>query len=220
MGDSPQHPGYEEMKDTPWITQGRQIADIGGQGILSNYGKVNVFDEATKASLNARNNEIYNRAFGDARDAYMNTMNKYAGANYNRFGTLNATPSAYITDQYRKDMQRQMDNLSYEKAMNYENLVNNELQRRYNTLNMFGNMYQYGRTPYDLDLQNWNIRNTNRDINYQNALASSQNSFGNQFGQIAGGLIGTGIGSLAGGFGGALGSSLGKNIGGMIGGSI
>ena len=52
-------PQFEEFKDTPWITQGRQIADIGGQGVLDNYNKVNVFDEGTQASLDARNNAIY-----------------------------------------------------------------------------------------------------------------------------------------------------------------
>ena len=34
-------PQYEKFQDTPWITQGRQIADIGGKGVLENYNKVN-----------------------------------------------------------------------------------------------------------------------------------------------------------------------------------
>ena len=37
MGDTPTHAHYEEMQDTPWITQGRDIADKGGKGILENY---------------------------------------------------------------------------------------------------------------------------------------------------------------------------------------
>lgn len=180
MGDNtPKHPGYEEMKDTPWITQARNIADIGGRGVLDNYNKVNTFDEATRQSLEARNNEIYKRAFDDMSQAYNQSMNKYAGANYNRLGTLNSTPSAYITDQYMKDYQRQMNDLAYNKAINYDTLMDKELQRRYNTLNMFGNMYQYGQTPYQQDVANWNTRNTNRDIAYQNALAgSSSDLFG------------------------------------------
>lgn len=215
MGSStPKHPGYEQMKDTPWITQGRQIADIGGKGVLENYNKVNTFDEATRKSLEARNNELYKRAFDDMSNAYNQSMNKYAGANYNRFGTLNSTPSAYITDQYMKDYQRQMDDLAYNKAINYDNLMDQELQRRYNTLNMFGNLYQYGQTPYQQDLQNWNIRNTNRDISYQNALAAAQNKSG--IGSTIGGVIGGIGGSFFGPIGGALGSSIGSSIGGMI----
>lgn len=216
MGEStPQHPGYVKMEDTPWITQGREIADIGGKGILDNYGKVNVFDEATKASLNARNNDIYNRAFGDMERAYTDTMNKYNAANYNQFGTLNATSPAYRTDEYQRQFQRQLDDLAYNKAVNYENLINNELQRRYNTLDMFGNMYNYGRIPYEQDLKNWNIDNTNRDIGYQNSVAKSQSGSG--FGQMAGSLIGGTLGALTGNPMVALGGAqLGAGIGGNI----
>ena len=180
MGDTPKHEHYEEMQDTPWITQARDIADRGGKGILENYNKVNVFDDATKRSLEARNNQIYKRAFDNMEREYTNTMNKYNAANYNQFGTLNATPAAYRTDMYNLAAQRQMDDLGYNQALNYDNLMNQELQRRYNTLNMFGNMYQYGQTPYQQDIMNWNTRNTNKDIDYQNALAASQNSFGNK----------------------------------------
>lgn len=178
MGDTPSHAHYEEMQDTPWITQGRDIADKGGKAILENYNKVNVFDDATKRSLEARNNQIYKRAFDNMEREYTNTMNKYNAANYNQFGTLNATPAAYRTDMANLAAQRQMDDLAYNQALNYDNLMNQELQRRYNTLNMFGNMYQYGQTPYQQDVANWNTRNTNKDIDYQNELASYNNAFG------------------------------------------
>ena len=205
------HASYEEFKDTPWITQGRQIADVGGQGILDNWNKINVFDDNTKASLEARNNDVYQRAFGDMERQYNNIMNKYAGANYNRFGTLNATAPYYNTDNYQRDFQRQMNDLAYNKAVNYENLVNNELQRRYNTMNMFGNLYQYGVTPHNIDVANWNTRNTNKDIAYANALA--QNQGGGLMGALQGaaqgasagsafGPWGTAIGAVAGGIGG------------------
>ena len=213
MGKSASHPGYVKMEDTPWISQGRQIADVGGQGILSNYNKVNVFDEGTKASLDARNNAIYNRAFEDASRMYKDTMNKYNAANYNQFGTLNATAPAYRTDEYQRQFQRQLNDLAYNKAVNYENLINNELQRRYNTLDMYRNLYSYGQTPYELDLKNWNIENTNRDIAYQNALAGSNSGLGKGIGGINGGTMGalTGNPMLA-----MMGAQAGSNIGGMI----
>lgn len=213
MGSSsPEHPGYVKFKDTPWITQGREIADIGGKGVLENYNKVNVFDDNTRRSIEKRNDEVYNRAFGDMERNYMNTMNKYNAANYNRFGTLNATAPYYITDQYQRDFQRQMDDLAYNKALNYENLVNNELQRRYNTLDMFGNMYQYGQTPHSVDLANWNTENTNRDIAFQNSMLKSQNSFGSQFGNLLTGLAGSAVGGLGAGLGGSLGSGFSQKI--------
>ena len=173
-------PQYEEFKDTPWITQGREIADAGGKGILENYNKVNVFDEPTLESLEARNNNIYNRAFGDMERLYTDTMNKYNAKNYNQFGTLNATAPAYRTDEYQRQFQRQLDDLAYNKAVNYENLINNELQRRYNTLDMFGNMYGYGQTPHSVDVANWNTRNTNRDLRWQ-TLANNSGGSGRGF---------------------------------------
>lgn len=221
MGNSkPQHPGYVKMEDTPWITQGRQIASAGGQGILDNYNRVNVFDEDTLASLEARNNDTYHRAFDNMERAYTNTMNKYAANNYNRFGSLNATPSAYVTDEYQRQFQRQLDDLAYNQAVNYDELMDNELQRRYNTLNMYNNMYQYGNTPHQLDLANWNIENTNRDIAYQNALAgSSGNKFTNTLkgalnGAISGGMAGGPWGALAGAAAGGAGGYFGADLGG------
>lgn len=214
---APEHPGYIKMKDTPWIKQGRQIASAGGKGILDNYNKVNVFDQDTRDSLEARNNAVYQRAFSDMSKNYNDIMNSYASRNYNRFGSLNNTPSAYTIDEYKKDFQRQMNDAAYNKAVNYENLINNELNRRYNTLNMFQQMYGYGETPYQQDVANWNIDNTNRDIAYKNAMvdyASNKSMLGNigsgaaqgamygsafgPWGALAGGVIGGGVGALGG----------------------
>ena len=197
---APSHPGYAKMEDTPWITQGREIADAGGKGILENYNNVNVFSPETQKSLEARNNAIYKRAFDNMERAYTDTMNKYSAANYGQFGTLNATPAAYRTDQYRKDFQRQMDDLAYNQAVNYDALMDNELSRRYNTLDLFGNLYNYGQIPYQQDIRNWNIENTNRDIAYQNMLIN--NSGGSKFSNaLSGAMKGASAGSAAGPWG-------------------
>ena len=211
-----ERPQYEKFKDTPWITQGREIADIGGKGILENYSKVNVFDEPTQASLEARNNAIYNRAFEDASRMYKDTMNKYNAANYNQFGTLNATAPAYRTDEYQRQFQRQLNDLAYNKAVNYENLINNELQRRYNTLDMFHNLYQYGVTPHNVDLANWNVRNTNKDVQYANALSNSLSQGGGWSGALQGGAQGAITGGAAGGIPGAIAGGILGGIGGYM----
>ena len=211
MGSSPKHPGYKKFEDTPWIKQGREIADIGGKGVLENYNKVNVFDDATKASLEARNNEIYKRAFDNATREYNNMMNRYAAANYNQFGTLNSTPGAYRTDMANLQAQRQLDDMAYNKAINYENLINNELQRRYNTLNMYNQMYNYGQTPHQVDIGNWNVENTNRDIAYNNALSSAS---GGDW--LSGALQGATIGMSTGNPYAALGGAALGAVGGMM----
>lgn len=202
MGKKPaQHPGYEEMKDTPWIEQGRDIAQRGGEGILENYNRVNVFDEGQRTSMEKLNEDAYRRAFDDLNRGYREGMNKYASANYNRFGTLNSTPSSYITDEFNRQYSRDMSNLAYNKAVNYENLVNQELARRYNTLNMYQGLYNMGQIPYQQDIQNWQIRNKNRDVAYENAKRSQQGGIGNLLGtagalfQLGGGLFGGGSGN-------------------------
>ena len=209
-------PQYKQFKDTPWITQGREIADIGGQGILDNWNSVNVFDDAERKSMEKLNEDVYNRAFGDMERQYMNTMNKYNTANYNRFGTLNATAPYYITDQYQRDFQRQMNDLAYNKAVNYEDLVDRELSRRYDTLNMFGNLYQYGVTPHNVDIANWNTRNTNKDIAYANALSNQMNKSGGWQGAVSGLANGAITGAATGGIPGAIAGGILGGIGGMI----
>ena len=221
MGKSPTHSPYEEMKDTPWITQARQISDVGGKGVLDNYNKVNVFDDVTRASLDARNNETYKRAFDDMERNYTNIMNKYNANNYNQFGTLNATAPSFVTDSYKRDFQRQMDDMAYNKAAHYDELMDNELRRRYNTLDMYDKLYQYGQVPYDLDLKNWNIRNTNKDIDFENRKIAYSTGGGGFSGALGGGLSGamsgfmtTGNpwGALAGGVLGAAGGAMGGRM--------
>ena len=141
-------------------------------------------------------------------------MNKYAAANYNRFGSLNSTPSSYVTDQYQRQYQRDAANLAYERAANYENLVDQELKRRYDTLNEYLTLYNLGQTPHQLDLANWGIRNQNVDRAYENALAKANASIGKSSAlgalgsmgmqmlptamNVIGGMIGGGMGSTAG----------------------
>ncbi len=217
-GSAPQHEHYEEMQDTPWIKQGREIADIGGEGLKKNANSVNVFDDQTKYEINKLNRDVYSRAQEDLNKQYIDTMNKYASANYNRFGSLNSTPASYITDQYQRQYQRDAANLAYERAKNYENLYDQELARRYNTLNEYQTLYNLGQIPYQQDVSNWNIRNTNRDIDYQNALARANANVGTAGILGAIGSLGmqglqTYLGAKSGGMGSGLLGSLGSSAG-------
>lgn len=213
------HEPYSTMKDTPWIKQGRQIAEAGGRGILDNYNNVNTFDAATRKSLDDRNNQTYKRMFDEMDRQYTNIMNKYAANNYNRFGTLNATRPQFITDEYKRDFQRQMDDAAYNKAAHYDELMDNELRRRYNTLNMYSNMYGVGQIPYQLDVSNYNVGNTNKDLAYNSRLGTNANAggssgFGNILGNAASGAT-SGYLSTGNGWGAALGGGMGI-LGGFI----
>ena len=139
--NSPDIPMYKEMEDTPWITQARELADIGGHGLKKNYSRVDVFDEPTRQSLQARVNDMYRTAESDYDRTYRNTMQNLANKNYRQFGTLNATPAAYNTDMANLQAQRHLADMAYNRAKSYEDVVNNELQRRYNTLNMYKGLF-------------------------------------------------------------------------------
>ena len=218
---APQKGMYEEMKDTPWITQGRELADIGGTGLKENANNVNVFDAQTRYDIDKLNRDVYSRAQEDLNKQYIDTMNKYAAANYNRFGSLNSTPSSYVTDQYQRQYQRDAANLAYERAANYENLVDQELKRRYDTLNEYLTLYNLGQTPHQLDLANWGIRNQNVDRAYENALAKANASIGKSsalgaLGSMGMQMLPTVISAIGGMAGGGVGSTAGSSL---IGGS-
>ena len=220
-GDSPDIPMYKQMEDTPWITQLRTIADKGGQGVLDNYSKVNVFEEPARQSIYSRVNDVYSRAESDFDRNYRDTMQKLNNRNYAQFGTLNATPAAYRTDTQNLSEQRKLADLAYNKANYTDQVINNELLRRYNTLNMFNNMLAQGQTPYQQDVRNWEVRNGNLDRQYYNDLGNSSNGMlGTLGGGLAGAALGSALGSVVPGIGTALGAQLGVGLGSQAGSMI
>lgn len=199
----PQKEMYEELQDTPYISNLRDLSQRGYEGYRDNYNRVNAFSPETQASLNARVNDVYRRAEGDFDRQYRDTMQKYANANYGQFGTLNATPALYRTDMENLQQQRKLADLSYNKALYYDDVVNNELNRRYKALDMFNQMLEKGQTPYQLDLANWQLRNTNKDRRFQNQEIIA-NAGGGALGALKGALSGAATGFMAGGPWGAL----------------
>lgn len=224
MGKKPiSRPLYEEMADTSWITGLRDIGDAGNKGIMDNYNKVNVFDELTQRDLNSRVNSIYNRAIGDFEKDYRNTMEKTLSQDYNRFGTTGATPSLYARDMYNLKKQRELADLTYNKAKTYDDFVNSELGRRYATMNMFDTMSQKGAIPYQQDLMNWSIRNQNKDrqwmndIDYNNYKTWKKSQWIEIPSTIAGGVVG---GIFGGPMGAMAGAKQGRQDGQMISGAL
>lgn len=224
MGKKPvARPLYEEMEDTPWITGLREIGDAGNQGIMDNYNKVNVFDELTQRDLDSRVNSIYNRALSDFEKDYRNTMEKTLANDYNRFGTTGATPSLYARDLYNLQQQRKLADLQYDKANTYDSFLNSELNRRYDTMNMFNAMSQKGQIPYEQDLKNWEIRNMNKDLQWMNDIDYNnyKKQRNAQYISLPATIIGGAIGGFFGGPAGAkVGAELGNSSGNAIGGAI
>lgn len=207
---------YKMMEDTPFISQARDVSNRGYQDYIKNYQNVNVFSPEANRSLDAQANTVYKRAEDDFARNYTNTMRNLATRNYNQFGTLNATAPSYVTDMQNLQSQRALMDSAYNKALYREQLRDNELQRRYNTLGLFKSMYDYGQIPYQQDLMNYQTSLKNQDVAYQNALGGGGSSGKDTMGKIAsvalpiaGAVAGTVIGGPAGT---ALGSSLGNAL--------
>lgn len=185
-GKAPSRPEYEQMQDTPYITNLRDLSQRGYEGYKDNYNRVNVFSPETQRSLDDYTNAVYQRAEGDFDRQYRDTMKRMANRNYGQFGTLNATPALYRTDMENLAQQRKLADMAYNKALYRESLVDNELRRRYNTLNMYNQMLEKGQTPYEQDLKNWQIRNKNKDIQFENAIAhyNQKGNFGRWLGSF------------------------------------
>lgn len=209
----PQHEEYEELKDTPYITSLRDLSQRGYEGYRDNYNRVNVFSPETQRSLDDYTNAVYQRAEGDFDRQYRDTMKRMANRNYGQFGTLNATPALYRTDMENLAQQRKLADMAYNKALYRESLVDNELRRRYNTLDMYNQMLGKGQTPYELDLKNWEIRNKNKDVRFGNAEINA-NAGGGLLGGLKGAIQGGAQGFLAGG---PLGALAGAAAGGFMG---
>lgn len=192
----PKVPTYQTMKDTPWITRNRDLNTDAYDNLSRDWNNVNVFDDATKQQLNAYNDSIYNRAVSDFDRDYAQTMNKYMARDYNRFGTTGASSSLLTRDNYNLAKQRKLADMEYNRAINYEDMIDRELNRRYNWLNANNQLFNTtGKIAQENDLRNWSIEQQNKDRQYANDIQDYNNSFGHQLGKVAT-AIGAGIGTM------------------------
>ena len=194
--DKPSVPKYQEMADTPWMTRNRELNTTSYNNLNRDLNRVNVFDDATKQQLEAYNDSIYNRAVSDFNRDYSQTMNKYLARDYNRFGTTGGASSLLTRDNYNLVQQRKLADMEYQRALNYEDMINQELNRRYKWLDTNYNYFtDSGKVTQDNDLRNWAIRNQNLDRQYYNDVQDYNNSFGHQLGKVAT-AVGAGLGTM------------------------
>ena len=188
-GSAPKRPYYEEQEDTPWITRNRDMNQWSYSNVADNINRVNVFDDATRQSLNDYVDSMYNRAVSDFDRDYAQTMNRYLARDYNRLGTTGASTSLLNRDNYNLQQQRKLADMAYDRALKYEDAINQELQRRYNFLDKNYNYFtNSGTTTQAFDDANWKIRNANKDIQYLNDVAdyNSKMNVGRTIGSVIG----------------------------------
>lgn len=212
-------PYYDMQEDSDYIANARKLSNVGAEGVLNNINRVNVFDDKTRAGLDAYNDDIYNRSYSDFNKQYKNIINNANARDYNRFGTTGATPSLYNRDQTNLQAQQALADLSYNKALNRESLTNNELQRRYNTINAYDNLYGKGEISQALDDRNYQTAQFNKDRAYQNQV-NQKNAKNNSWASLIGlgGNVGGAIASALTGI--PIFSELGNQLGQQVGGAL
>jgi hypothetical protein len=162
---------YKKQQDTPYVAHARNLMETGYKGLEENVPRLNTMDDKTISDINSRVGAISNRALGDFDINYRNTIGKMLDQDYGRYGTTQGTPSLYRNDLMQRQEQRKLADLAYDSALNYEQNVDRELKRRYNTLDMFSKLYSKGDLPQRYDDQNYELSKVNQDRAYQNDLA-------------------------------------------------
>ena len=192
----PKVPTYQTMKDTPWITRNRDLNTNAYDNLSRDLNNVNVFDDATKQQLNSVVDDWYNRSVSDFDRAYNDTMRRTLARDYNRFGTTGASNSLLSRDYNNLMSQRALADLASNRSDRYDQLINNELARRYKWLDTNNELFNTtGNIVQTNDLRNWAIQNQNRDRQYANDIQDYNNSFGHTLGKI-GTMVGAGIGTM------------------------
>lgn len=183
--DDPKHPMYEELADTPWITRNRNLNDKTWKNLNRDWNSVNVMDDAIRGQLNSVVDDWYNRSKSDFERSYNQTMNKQLARDYNRFGTTGGTSSLLTRDNYNLMKQRELADLASNRSDRYNNLINQELQRRYNWLNQnYKGWQDSGQTTQAMDVANWQIRNLNKDQAYKNQIQEYNNNWFHNLNQL------------------------------------
>ena len=169
MGKNPPDlPIYKHQEDSPYVSNARGLMQQGASGLSKNADRINTMDARTQADISGRLGNIYNRANQDFGINYNQQMAKNLANQYGRMGTLNSTSGLYANDMMNRTQQRKLADLAYGQAQGYEKNVDRELQRRYNAMKMYGDLFNYGQIPQKYDDQNYKIDLTNVDRQYQN----------------------------------------------------
>ena len=166
---------YEEQKDSPFVANARKLMERGYGGLNENVDRVNTMNDGTMADINSRLGNIYNRAKSDFDISYRDTIAKQLASEYGKFGNIGSTPSLYRGDMTNRTAQRELADLAYNKSKDYEGSVNNELSRRYNTMDMYNKLYSYGAIPQEYDDKNYELSKINQDRMYQNDMTDWAN---------------------------------------------
>ncbi len=203
-------PMYEEFKDTPWITHNREMENT-AYGTLNNaLDNLYNFNENQYQAIA----DAYTGAqWKDLNRGYLQAMNQQAANERNRLGTSGASSSLYNTNTLQNSYNDLAGRLASNTASQYNNLINQEWNRRLQNLNLYNDLWRNaGTTAHNIDIANWDIRNQNKDRQWANDVDRNNNTGWNAFANV---LQGSVEGALAGSAFGPWGAAIGGVVGGL-----
>lgn len=186
MAKTVDQPMYDLMEDTPWITRNREL-NAYSYGLLNdaianlyNYDK-NAMQSVADAYTAAQWNDL-NRGYNQA-------VNQNLARQYNRLGTLGSTSGLYTTEGLQQQYNDLASRVAAQTASQYNNLVNQELNRRLTGLNAYNTLFNNsGQITQQNDLMNYQTAQTNKDRQWQNDV-QRKNWLSNAIGNTIGGAI-------------------------------
>lgn len=197
MAKTVDRPMYEEFKDTPWITHNREMENT-AYGTLNNaLDNLYNFNENQYQAIA---DDYTGSQWKDLNRGYLQAMNQQASNERNRLGTSGASSSLYNTNTLQNSYNDLASRLASTTASQYNNLINQEWNRRLQNLNLYDNLWRNaGTTAHNIDLANWDIRNQNKDRQWANDVDANNNTGFNKVSSIAkGALDGFGKGMMTG----------------------
>ena len=161
MAKTVERPMYEEFQDTPWITHNREMENTAYGNLNNALDNLYNFNENQYQAIA---DDYTGAQWKDLNRGYLQAMNQQAANERNRLGTSGASSSLYNTNTLQNSYNDLAGRLASNTASQYNNLINQEWNRRLQNLNLYNNLWRdSGTTAHNIDLANWDIRNQNKD---------------------------------------------------------
>lgn len=217
MSKTVERPMYEELADTPWITRNRELNDYSYNNMLNALDNLNRFTDRDLNQYQTVADQYTQSMWNDLNRGYQQAVNNNIAREQNRLGTTGASSSLYNTNTLQNNYNDQAARLASQTASQYQNLINNEYNRRLSNTNLYNSLFNAsGNITQSNDIANWQIRNTNKDRQWLNDVDKNNNTGWNWFANVnKGALEGFSEGMKTGnpwvGLGGAIAGSVGAS---------
>lgn len=217
MSKTVERPMYEELADTPWITRNRELNDYSYNNMLNALDNLNRFTDRDLNQYQTVADQYTQSMWNDLNRGYQQDVNNNIARERNRLGTTGASSSLYNTNTLQNNYNDQAARLASQTASQYQNLINNEYNRRLSNTNLYNSLFTTsGDTTQSNDINNWKIRNINKDRQWLNDVDKNNNTGWNWFANVNKGTLegfseGMKTGNIWGGVAGAIAGGIGNS---------